>query len=325
MKLDYQTLFESVSVPFAVLDHKLCFVEANATYFSTLRRTREDLIGQYIWDAFPEDEERQEPLTAIFMKALQGSVGALREIPYAIAIPEEDGGGMREIWWTVHATPIEVGDGGAPLVGLRVQDVTSEVLMREMKNAIAGELQHRVGNLLSLVLTLARQTASTAVDVEDFLNKYQPRILSLAKTHAALTGGNWDGMTFRQLAGQQLEVYSEAHGAKIKLDGPNLRLSAKEAQAISMALHELATNAGKYGALKQADGQLAVTWKLGETDGFEFEWQESGLSDLQEPQSLGFGSMILTRILPSQLDGEAVREFTPTSMAYRLSVPKREA
>ena len=325
MNNDYRTFFDSVSVPFAVLNHEFRYMEANTTYFATLKRTRKDLLGQYIWDVFPEEKERQRPLDVIFRKALEGTAGVLREIPYSIAIPEEEGGGMREIWWTVHVTPIPVPEGSTALFGLRVQDVTSEVQMREMKNAIAGELQHRVGNLLSLVLTIARQTSNTAIDVDDFLDKYQPRILSLAKTHAALTGGNWDGMTFRQLAGQQLEVYSEAHGAKIKLDGPNLRLSAKEAQAISMALHELATNAGKYGALKQADGQLAVTWKLGETDGFEFEWQESGLSDLQEPQSLGFGFMILTRILPSQLDGEAVREFTPTSMAYRLSVPKREA
>ena len=140
----------------------------------------------------------------------------------------------------------------------------------------------------------------------------------------ALTAGNWNGLTLRQLAEQELQVYDHEQHDNITLVGPDLNLSAMEAQAVSMALHELATNAAKYGALKQVEGKLRVSWKTNATNGYDIEWYESDLIDIKEPGKLGFGTMILTRILPSQLNGEAVREFTPTSHLYRLSVPERK-
>lgn len=100
-------------------------------------------------------------------------------------------------------------------------------------------------------------------------------------------------------------------------------LKAVEAQAISMVLHELATNAAKYGALKQGFEKLDATWKPTEIDCYSFDWLESGLSGIKQTDTLGFGSMILTRILPNQLNGSVSREFSDTSYRYSLSVPQR--
>ena len=322
--VDYQRLFDALSVPFAVLDEHLHYVEVNATYERTLMRPRDQMLGHHIWDVFPEEPVVQHQLTKAFEKALAGKAQSIEELPYSIAVPESDGGGTTKIYWSVHATPIPTKVGEPALFGLRVENVTDQVNARELKDTIAGELQHRIGNLFSLVMTVARQTVRNSVSIDNFLDTFTAWIQSLARTHRSLTGGNWNGLTIRALAEQELETYADKHGDRINIDGPDFSLTAVEAQAISMALHELTTNAAKYGALKDDLGRLDVSWKPTNAEGYTLDWHETGLIDLREPASLGFGSMILTRILPSQLNGEATRQFEPTSHRYRLSVSERK-
>ncbi len=170
--------------------------------------------------------------------------------------------------------------------------------------------------------TIARQTARVQSSLDEFMPAFEARIMTLAKTHSLLTGGNWDGMTLDRLIHQQIDAHADKLGDTIFVEGPDLRVTATEAQSISMALHELATNAAKHGALKQDGGRVSIRWsRLAE--GFEFEWIETGLIGITEPTKTGFGTMILTRILPSQLNGEAMREFTPDGFKYRLRVDQR--
>lgn len=322
--LSYKAFFYSVSAACAILDDQLRYVDVNPAYLDTLARTRDELIGQYIWDAFPEDSKRQEKLTAIFRSALDGTPMVLDEIPFSIEDSNEGGDGRQEIWWKVHATPVPVEKGEPSLFCLLVQNITDEVRTRQLSEAVAGELQHRTGNLLNLVLIIARQTARNSPDISEFLGSYTARITSLSKTNNALTGGNWDGMDLKDLVRLELEAHSSRSDQNIITHGPELRLSATEAQAMSMALHELATNAAKHGALSAENGQLRLTWKYNES-GFEFEWVESGATGLREPETLGFGSMILMKLLPSQLNGEAVREFRPDGFYYRISISTRNS
>lgn len=320
--IDFQSLFQKLSAPCAVLDKNLCFVDVNDLYLQTLMQTRENLIGHNVLTVFPESPERQCLVETAFHKALAGEANTLTEFVYKIPSPGEDGG-MKEIWWNIHATPLAAADGTIAFFGLRVEDVTAGVQTRLLKDAIAGELQHRVGNLLTLVTTIANRTADHSSNLDEFKKNFQERIISLARTHALLTGGDWDGMTMKQLVMEQLSAHTGKQTAQIFVEGPNLKLSPVEAQAISMGLHELATNAAKYGSLKSKSGKLFVEWNHRNKNGYELEWREDGLKDLQKPQKMGFGSMILTTILPSQLHGKAVREFSPTSHVYRLMVDER--
>ena len=205
-----------------------------------------------------------------------------------------------------------------------MNDVTGLVKNRELKDAIAGEMQHRVGNLMAMISTLARMTARGQTSLDEFLPDFEARIQTLTKTHSLLTNGDWNGLTMDRLIHQQLDVYADKLGNSIFVDGPELRVNAAEAQSISMALHELTTNAAKYGALHQDGGKLSISWtKLDE--GFEFEWGETGLVGITEPTKKGFGTMILTQILPSQLNGSVTREFFPDSYKFRLRVDQRDA
>lgn len=127
-------------------------------------------------------------------------------------------------------------------------------------------------------------------------------------------------MTIRLLVEKHLHAYVEKFGKEIVLEGPELRFSTAESQSLSTALHELATNAAKYGA----SGRVEIQWQNIDCSGYQIEWREEGLQDVMEPESVGFGSMILTKILPSQLNGKAFREFSNTAHTYRLIVKERQ-
>lgn len=320
--IDFQALFQTLPANCAVLDENLCFVAVNDLYLQTLDSSAGFLIGKSVLDAFPETPERQTLIETSFRKALAGEPNTLNEIAYRIPAPDEESG-TKEIWWNVHSSPLADAEGTIAFFVIRVEDVTSDVQTRLLKDAIAGELQHRVGNLLTLVSTIANRTADHSTDLEEFKTNFQARIISLARTHSMLTGGDWNGMTMSRLVTEQLSEYTDKPVTKISIDGPELKLSPAEAQSISMGLHELATNAAKYGSLGDKAGKLSVTWQIAKKNGYTFEWREEGLKDIQAPQKLGFGSMILTRILPSQLNGKADREFSSTSHVYRLTVDER--
>lgn len=318
---DYERAFHALSAACAILDRDFRFVEMNDTYLATLKTTREALLGKRVLDAFPEIEAHQRVLTVAFGKALAGEKASLEEILYAIPDASVDGG-MRNIWWNAHFTPIPDTHGEVTHVLLRVSDITDQVRNREMKDAIAGEMQHRIGNLLAMVTIVARQTVRGQTSFDQFLPSFEARIQALAKTHVLLTGGNWDGLTMDRLIHQQLDAFADKLNSTIFVQGPELLVTGAEAQSISMALHELATNAAKYGALTQEGGRLTISWDMLE-NGFEFKWNETGLVGVTEPTKSGFGTMILTRILPSQLNGEATREFTKDGYCYRLQVRER--
>lgn len=320
---DFEAAFRIIPTPFAVLDRDLRYVEANERYCETLMRGREELIGEYAFDLFPETEERERVIKAGFERALAGEENSIDEIVYSIPVPNGAPGETQEIWWSVHNTPIRDETGAVGYFGLHVEDKTTEVRTRMLKDAVSRELQHRVGNLLTLVLAMARQIAGDYRSTADFLEAFSDRVVALARTHALLTGGDWDGLTIDRLLRRQLEPYKDKLGVQITLKGGELRLSADEAQALSMAVHELTTNAVKYGALRSDEGRVTVSWSAVGERGFELDWEENGRTGVAEPTHAGFGSTMLTKLLPRQLEGAAERSFSRTGFRYRIVVPER--
>lgn len=203
-------------------------IDMNEACLKTLDITSENLLGQRVLDVFPETEEREGLLLTAFDNALSGETAFLQEIEYAI--PDEDANdGKRNIWWNVHFTPVTNSQGDVSYILLRVNDISSLVKNREMKDAIAGEMQHRVGNLLAMVLTLARMTARGQTSLKAFLPEFEARIQTLTKTHSLLTNDNWDGLTMNRLIHQQLDAYADKLGNSIFVEGPDLRVNAAEA------------------------------------------------------------------------------------------------
>ena len=126
--------------------------------------------------------------------------------------------------------------------------------------------------------------------------------------------------TLRDVIEDQLAVHASEARGRISLEGPDYPLSMVQSQAIGMAVHELATNSIKYGALGPAEGELSITWDLLPGNGCLFRWYETGLDAVEDSKKSGYGTMLLNTIIPSQLDGSAAREFKDASMLYSLEI-----
>ncbi len=202
-----------------------------------------------------------------------------------------------------------------------IRDVTERKRYEEQIRLLMREVNHRAKNMLALVQAVARQTAAASPD--DFIERFGERIQSLAASQDLLVRNEWKGAEVGDLFLSQLAPFSDLIGTRIKLRGPSLVISARAAQPISIALHELATNAGKYGALSNGNGSVDICWSTGRADTgeetFLISWREKGGPAVAEPSKLGFGSMVLSNIVTQSLDGEADLDFAEHGLTWRLS------
>jgi two-component sensor histidine kinase len=194
----------------------------------------------------------------------------------------------------------------------------------ERRSILLGELQHRVRNMLLNVRTLARRTAKMSANLDQFVEAFDARLLALARTQELLTQGSGVRARLEETLRQELKAHGADHGSRVLFAGPDVRLGPKEAQALGMAFHELATNASKYGALSQDGAQLKVSWRTvsGETsDDLEITWRETGVPLEAPPARRGFGSETIERSLPYMLGGKARIDYHPQGVECTIRFP----
>lgn len=320
--LNFEGLFATTPTPLMVLDRQLCFIAANDRYLGMLGRSWSDIVGRYVFDAFPESRERRAAIEDAFNSALDGAETRLEKILFAIQQPN---GSWRDFHWTAHQQPVRAADGSIIGVMQHTVDVSAEVAAERMRDAISQEYDHRVRNILTKVSAIARRTAhhstQNAGAMQQFLADFDPRIASMARAHQMLVHGGWERLGIAELVESELQPYAPDESFQIVIDGPNVSLSSRVAQALGMALHELATNAVKYGALSRPDGRLSVCWTIDDAAGLALQWTETGLTGLTEPTRTGFGSTIIDRILPAETNGSVVRRFDDGGMVCTIAVP----
>jgi PAS domain S-box-containing protein len=204
-----------------------------------------------------------------------------------------------------------------------VTDITERKRNEEQIKLLMNEVNHRSKNLLTLVQAIARQTVATTPD--DFIDRFQKRIEALSASQDLLVRNKWKGVRLDRLARSQLAHFDDLIGARIKISGPPLLVSASAAQTLGMALHELATNAGKYGALSTDKGRVEVTWRVehaeGGEDSFMISWRESGGPIVKAPDRSGFGSTVIGRIAEMGLDATVKLDYAPSGLVWRLQSP----
>jgi two-component sensor histidine kinase len=201
-------------------------------------------------------------------------------------------------------------------------DIDERKRAEERRVLLINELNHRVKNTLAAVQSIARQTLRGDRPADQTLELFNARLVALSAAHNILTRENWEGAGLREIVAEALSPF-EAQG-RVFVAGPDVRLSARAAVALAMALHELATNAVKYGALSAEAGEVRLTWRAvpRETGGrLELEWRERGGPPVRPPQLRGFGSRLLTQGLPAELDGFAELEFGPDGVVCRIAAP----
>ena len=216
--------------------------------------------------------------------------------------------------------------GGEWLFMVILRDITERKRHEEHAQLLMREVNHRAKNMLAVVQSIARQTAATNPD--EFMARFGERIQALSKSQDLLVQTEWKGVDMAALVQSQLAHFEDLIGTRIELTGPPLSISASAAQTIGMALHELCTNAGKYGALSNRDGRLEVSWSLEcagkEEEAFAMSWREVGGPPVSIPARLGFGSTVIRRLAKENLDAQVDLDFAASGLSWRLRCLAKE-
>jgi PAS domain S-box-containing protein len=237
------------------------------------------------------------------------------------------GGEVRWLTWIARADCREDQSGRRPfrILGACL-DITERKLHEDRINLLMHEVNHRSKNILAIVQSVARQTIAT--DTDHFIEHFGKRIQALAASQGLLVSREWKGVGLDELIRAQLAHFSDLIGNRIDLGGPPLLISASAAQTIGMVLHELATNAGKYGSLSNDGGCVEVAWAIERSEPgepiFAMSWRERGGPAVTVPSKRGFGSTVISRMVMENLDAQVEVEFLVTGLCWRLHCPAVE-
>lgn len=246
--------------------------------------------------------------------------GADIEIEFRVIHP---GGAVH--WLLSRGQVFRDAQGRPAYVSGACHDITSRKEAELRQGLLMAELDHRVKNVLAVVNSLVAQTARSHRTVEGFVRAIRGRIGALARSHSLLSQSRWSGADLHELVVGEIAAFEQDFAQNVTIKGPVVTLRNKAAQSLSMVLHELATNAAKYGAFTRTGGRLRVTWGIMAPEDREAElvlcWEESGGPLVEPPAEDGFGCMLIGRSLAYELKGEAKLDFRPEGLVCTMTMP----
>jgi PAS domain S-box-containing protein len=207
------------------------------------------------------------------------------------------------------------GNGAPVSVTGVVEDITVRRRAEERRQELMGELDHRVKNVLATVQALAYQTAKQTTSLDAFLHNFGGRLKAMASANELLTAARWRGAAIDHLAAAELGALAPG---RTRWEGPEMFLTPRAANALALALHELAANALKYGALSVESGRVDLRWSRLPDGGFEITWTESGGPRVTQPGRLGFGSTLLQQVTGRELNGHVAVDYRPSGIRVVL-------
>lgn len=194
-----------------------------------------------------------------------------------------------------------------------------------IRNSLTRELNHRVKNTLANVLSIVALTRRRSNSLDDFAEGLTGRLRALSATHDLLAQRNWKDAPVRDVVTAELAPYLDANDSHVEIEGPDTALGPNDAMSLGLALHELATNAAKYGALSVPQGRIAVTWKLLNPEVCEVHWRESGGPPVAAPTRRGFGLDLIEKIVSHELRAPVDLRFEADGVQCVLKVPVRSS
>jgi two-component sensor histidine kinase len=213
-------------------------------------------------------------------------------------------------------------NGSPQKLGGVCMDVTTRKQAEAERDLLVAELSHRVKNTLATVLSIERQSFSKASSIEDARRSFGARIQALAQTHGRLADKNWSGVSLQTLFLDELAPYRREDSQNVRLAGSSVVLNPKCALTLGLAIHELATNAAKYGALSAKGGLVEVAWQIDPRDRhLQIRWIESGGPAVERPARSGFGRLLLERALASDLKGSVDLDFAAEGLRCHIAIP----
>jgi PAS domain S-box-containing protein len=266
----------------------------------------------------PDDQQSYQTFQD---QAVDESTGGSYEHSYRIVRPNG------EVRWVTEKGREEFAGEGDDRRAVKARgtivDFTRRKQQEEHTEFLMKEVNHRAKNLLAVVQAVAQQTAKKS-DPRNFAEHFGRRLSGLAASHDLLVQSEWRGVDLRELICSQLSHFADSIGSRIRLDGPRIDLSASAAQAIGMAIHELATNAGKHGALSDVNGVVDVKWQLddyGKTSTFVIQWSESGGPPCVSPKHRGFGHTVIVGMVEHALEAKVSLSYPATGLKWLIEAP----
>jgi PAS domain S-box-containing protein len=302
----FRRIFEQTNDPIITADLNQVITDVNPAAAEAVGTSREEAIGRPISD-FVSPEDFGHTSAMLQQKMERG--GTTR---YDVRVHGASG---RLLFWEVNSGLTF--DELARPVGLHVvaRDVTERKRWERHQALLVAELNHRVKNTLAVVQSLAHQTFKRTANPAEAITAYEGRLNALAAAHNLLTNENWESAEIQDVLTQALRPFGPP--TRWHLDGPSRRVDPRIAVSLTLAVHELATNAVKYGALSNGTGEIQVSWD--EIDGgIEIVWRETGGPPVKTPEREGFGSQMLRRVLAQDLDGTVAMDFGESGLVCRI-------
>ncbi|MFD2236556.1 sensor histidine kinase [Aureimonas populi] len=312
-------LFEKAPSFMAVLrgpDH--VFELANPAYQKLIGHR--EVLGRSVAEALP-DAAAQGYVELLDRVYRTGQAFASTGAQYAVQVTQ--GGPVDERYVDFVYQPIIDTDGTIAGVFVDGVDVTERKQSETHLRLMINELNHRVKNSLATVQAIASQTFRDPERFEASRLAFSARLVALAKAHDILTETSWSRADLRMVMERVVQPHHAEGDTRFRLEGPGVSLDPKTALALSMAIHELCTNAVKYGALSADGGTVDITWTIEEgrdSSRLRFRWQEKGGPAVAPPQRKGFGSRLIERSLASELDGEVLIRYEPAGVVCTIDI-----
>jgi PAS domain S-box-containing protein len=294
---ELQTILEGIGEGFYALDRDWRIRHFNSEAARHFGRPAAEMNGHVIWDLFPG--ARDTALAQNFRAVMASRQPMIAESPSVI---------FEGRWLAYRLFPI--GDG----IGVVFRDISDRKRAEQQRDLLMAELSHRVTNTLALVQAVAAQTLK---DIDPGLRRaFEARLVALGAAQNALTAKDWTSADLHDIVGAVAHVPAD----RLSADGPHVRLNPASAVAFSLAIHELTTNALKYGALSGEHGTVEIRWAV--ADGrLRFTWTESGGPPVSAPARKGFGSRMIEISLAAQIDGTAQIDYAPTGLHCTIAAP----
>ena len=300
-------ILESITDAFYAVDREWRLTFVNRRAEELWSRRRDDLLGVRLWDLLPSEDVEANTGYQLLTRAAREQQPVRGEFQSS----------MFGVWVSMSVFPHPEG------LSVYVRDISERKRAEEERELLARELNHRVRNTLAVVQALAMQTDGRARSVEAFREAFVGRLQAVARAHSLLLDTQWLDADLKTLVEQTVAAYRVDHPEMVEVEGEPVALTPRQGLGLSLVLHELGTNAAKYGALSRPEGRLHVSWRIEEGSGrrVRLRWQERHGPVIEPPGDKGFGMKLIERACSYELEGAVELDYAPEGLSCVVVFP----
>lgn len=275
--------------------------------------TAEEIVGESITILLPEDRRDEE--VAILDRIRRGE-----RVDHYETVRRRKDGTLIDISLTV--SPVKNAAGRIIGASKIARDITERKQAEQKERLLAREVDHRAKNVLAVVQAIVRLTRADSP--AEYVERLTGRLGALARAHTLMSESRWVGTRLTRMIEEEFAAFRTGDDTRVRISGPELVLTTDVVQSLAMILHELATNAAKYGALSTPTGRIAITWSWDDDGQFALEWTETGGPAVRQPPRRGFGTALVETTVTGQLGGTVSFDWTARGLVCRMRIPRRK-